>query len=122
MWVALLASCAQQVYTGGLLSARLSPGCLGYSNYRTKTMLAHEAYILAGRDNQGTHKVSIIQQMGAGGPADIGNAWGRDVGGQGRPPDQVKEGVMWLLKEKCSSSGSAEAKAWKGWLVWREGK
>lgn len=47
---------------------------------------------------------------------------GRNVGGQGRPPDQVKEGVMWLLKEKCSSSGAAKAKAWKGWLVWREGK
>ena len=42
------------------------PGCLGYISYRTKTLLAHEAYILVGRDNQGTHKVSVIQQMGAG--------------------------------------------------------
>ena len=34
----------------------------------------------------------------------------------------MKEGVMWLLKEKCSSSGAAKAKAWERWLVWHEGK
>lgn len=30
----------------------VSSGCLGYSSYGTKTLPAHEAYILVGGDNQ----------------------------------------------------------------------